>query len=519
MGMLVHEFISSAVQRFGTRPATVDNAGTLSYADLWDRARRLASYMQARGVAPGDRVVVLMNNRNEWIEVDIAASMVGATRGRLNARDSIREFTWVLNDLKPSLVVIAPEYGDVIDTIRDAEKDLDFEILELGPGGSYESGIVLNKVIAVDRLVTPGDPYLVFHTSGTTGRYKGAVYTHAAWLNVYRNILATVLDDMQPGDSLLHAGPVTHMSGILIGPALYRGARSVMMDRFSPKEFFRAVETHGVTHCILAPAVIAALINEPSAKDHDLSSLKRIYYAAAPIAPANLVKAIEIFGPILFQGYGGSEGGTIFNTVLHPDEHVDALANHPQRLASAGRAIPFFDVGLFGLDGEPVADGEVGEIWVRGDAMSCGYWNNPEATRASFEGGWFHTGDLAIRDSGGFIAITDRKADVVISGGFNVYPREVEDVIASHPQVLEVVVIGVPDDRWGEAVKACVRLREGGTLTLEEVRDHCVAAGLASYKKPTSLDVVDLIPKSAVGKILRSEVRAPYWKGMDRNVG
>jgi acyl-CoA synthetase (AMP-forming)/AMP-acid ligase II len=516
--MLVHDFMHRAVVRHGDRPALVDARGTLSYNELWQRSAQLAGGLQARGVRRGDRVVAVMNNRNEWVETDIAASMTGAVRGRLNARDGEREWTVTLQDLEPSIVVSGPEFTQTLQRIRAAGKVADFELLTLGEGESYED-LIGRSAPAEPAEVAEDDVYLVFHTSGTTGRYKGAVYLHRNWFNTYRNILALFMGGLDHTDALLHVGPLSHQSGILTGPALYQGTRSVMMEHFDPESFFEIVARERISRTILAPAIINMLANHPGAQKADLSSLKSIYYSGAPISPTVLRKAMEVFGPIFLQGYGSSEGGTVYNTILYPDEHVRALEHHPQRLASCGRPVPFFDVRVADDEGREVPAGEMGELQVRGDAVSIRYWNQPEATALAYQDGWFKMGDLAIRDAEGYITIVDRKNDMIVSGGLNVYPREVEDVIASHPAVLEVAVIGVPDEKWGEAVMACIAPVAGAQPTLADIQQHCREAGLAGYKKPLHLELVEEIPKTAVGKLFRRALREKHWAAQPRRVG
>ena len=518
MATLVHEFIDSAVRRFGDATALKDERGSLTYHQLWDRGSRLATVLCELGVEPGDRVVALMNNRNEWVEVDLAVSMIGGIRSRLNNRDGAREFAWVLNDTTPKVIITGPEFASVVEALVESGQAPASRVLRLGANGSYEELVGAAKPFE-PRQFGADEPYLIFHTSGTTGHYKGALYLHRNWVATYRNILATIMGDMGPDCSLLHVGPLSHQSGILLNPALYRGAPSVMMESFSPQAFFEAVEREQITHTILAPAIINALANHPTATEHDLSSLRCIYYSGSPIAPVVLRKAIEVFGPIFLQGYGSTEGGTIYNTIMFPDEHVAALQHHPDRLASCGRPSPFFDVRVADDQGREVPGGEMGELRVRGDAVSVKYWNQPEATAEMYVDGWFRMGDLATRDKDDFITIVDRKNDMIISGGLNVYPREVEDVISAHPAVNEVVVIGVPDEKWGEAVKACVSVRSGASLTLQELQAHCKDSGLANYKKPLSLDIVEEVPKTAVGKVFRRALREPYWVDRDRSVG
>ncbi len=518
MTHLVHEFVESAVRRFGDATALTDARGSLTYDELWDRSRRLATALKDLGVEPRDRVVALMNNRNEWVEVDNAVSMIGAVRSRLNNRDGAREFAFVLNDTTPKVVVTGPEFTSLIQGLVDSGKAPASRVVGLGDSGDYDQ-LVAGAAPAEPISASSDSPYLIFHTSGTTGHYKGALYLHRNWLATYRNILATIMGDMGTDCALLHVGPLSHQSGILTSPALYRGARSVMLEHFDPVAFFDIVEREQITHTILAPAIINALANQPDATTRDLSSLRCIYYSGSPIAPVVLRKAIEVFGPVFLQGYGSTEGGTIYNTIMFPDEHVAALAHHPDRLASCGRPSPFFDVCVADEQGNEVPVGQMGELRVRGDAVSVEYWNQKEATAQMYVDGWFRMGDLAVRDEDDFITIVDRKNDMIISGGLNVYPREVEDVISAHPSVNEVVVIGVPHEKWGEAVKACVSLRERASLTLEEVQAHCIESGLANYKKPLSLDVLDEVPKTAVGKVFRRALREPYWVGKERSVG
>ncbi|MEP7024157.1 MAG: AMP-binding protein [Actinomycetota bacterium] len=518
MPMLVHDFMRRAVIRHGDRPALVDARGTLSYNELWDRSARLAGGLQARGLQPGDRVVSVMNNRNEWVETDIAVSMSGAIRGRLNSRDGEREWTITLQDLLPKVVVSGPEAAPVLERIRATGQVGDFELLTLGAGESYEE--LIGRSAPVEPVpVGEDDIYLVFHTSGTTGRYKGAVYLHRNWFNTYRNILALIMGGLDHTDALLHVGPLSHQSGILTGPALFQGARSVMLEHFDPESFFDIVARERISCTILAPAIINMLASHPAAATADLSSLRTIFYSGSPISPTVLRKAMDVFGPIFLQGYGSTEGGTVYNTILYPDEHVLALKEHPDRLSSCGRAVPFFDVRIADEDGGEVPDGEMGEVWVRGDAVSVRYWNQPEATAAAYEDGWFKMGDLAVRDAEGYITIVDRKNDMIVSGGLNVYPREVEDAIASHPAVREVAVIGVPDEKWGEAVMACIAPVPGAAPELAEIQQHCREVGLASYKKPVRLELIDEVPKTPVGKLFRRALREKHWSTQARRVG
>ncbi|GAC1381445.1 MAG: long-chain fatty acid--CoA ligase [Marmoricola sp.] len=518
MAQFVHEIVGSAVQRFGDQVALRDAYGSVTYRQLWDRSQRLAGGLQHLGVVPGDGVVAIMHNRSEWSEVELAASMTGAVRSRLNSRDGAREWAAVLRDIAPKLIIAGPEFASTINGLIDTGEAPKATVLTLGDEGDYEDLLSAAHPLG-EVTMTPDSPAVIFHTSGTTGVYKGVLYLQRNVMAMYRNILSTILADMDADSVILHVGPLSHQSGLLLIPGMFRGAQSLIHPGFDPKAVLDAIERDKVTHLLVAPAVINALVSLPDIKDRDLSSLRTIYYSGAPIAPSLLRVAIDVFGAIFMQGYGSTEGGAMYNSIMYPNEHVEALKSNPQRLASAGRAALYFDIKVADDDGNEVPLGEMGELWVRGDAVSVGYWNNPEATAGAYVDGWFRTGDFAIRDELDYLTIVDRKNDMIVSGGLNVYPREVEDVVAAHPAVNEVAVIGVPHDRWGEAVKACVSLHEGHTLTIEELQQFCKEQDLASYKKPLTLDIVPEVPKTAVGKLFRRALREPYWEGHERQVG
>lgn len=504
--MFSHDLVRAAVRRFGLRPALVDRDRTLTFGQLWERIERLAFALIERGVVPGSRVVASMPNRAEWLEVEVACSLVGGIRGRLNWRDSTREWAATLDDLRPTVVVVAPAIADEIAAIRDSG-DLGFHLLVVGEGGTYEVALADARPRDLPRL-DPDWPAIASHTSGTTGRMKAAVYTHRAAFARHRNCLALVLENAGPDSAILHVGPVTHMSGLLIVPGLFRGARSVLLDRFTPEAFCEAVERERISHVLAAPTIIAAVTSYLEERPRDLSSLVRVMYGSSPIAPAHLRRAMQAFGGSVFmQGYGSSEGGGLFNTVLYPEDHVAALGGEEGLLTSCGRPTPFFDVRVTGEDGQEVAEEAVGELWVRGDAVSSCYWNRPELSAVTYVAGWFRTGDLGWRDARGYVTLVDRKHDMIISGGLNIYPNEVEAILVGHPSVAEVAVIGVPDARWGEMVKACVMLRPGRTVSLEELQDFCRDQGLAHYKKPLALEVLPDLPRTAVGKISRRLLR------------
>jgi len=314
---------------------------------------------------------------------------------------------------------------------------------------------------------------------------------------------------------LLHVGPMSHASGGFAYPFLYRGGKQVVYAGFDPIEMLDAIPAQGITTLLLVPTMIYALLEILGQHPVDTSSIRTILYGGSPMAPGKLEQALEVFGPVFQQTYGLTEalGG---DTFLHKHEHVPASP----RLASAGRTSFGVELEIFDDEGKAVPAGEVGEIVQRGPHVMAGYWNRAEeSAEVLTDDGWFHTSDMGYLDDDGYLFIVDRKADMIVSGGFNVYPREVEDAVMAHPKVAEAVVVAVPDEKWGESVKAVVRLLDAEAATTDELDEWC-RARLSAYKIPRSYDfVTDELPKNPNGKPLRRLVREPYWKAHDRRVG
>jgi acyl-CoA synthetase (AMP-forming)/AMP-acid ligase II len=369
-----------------------------------------------------------------------------------------------------------------------------------------------------DVDLSPDDLYGLFYTSGTTGVLKAAMITYRNWITSARQ---RVMDSgLTPGYDVVtgYIAPVTHAAGLLVLPTLIRGGVNVLLRTFDPELLFQTIQNEKISVIVLIPVMINLILTHPALKKYDLSSLRHIYYGAAPMAPDRIQKALEAFGPILRQQYGQTES-TGVGSLLSAEDHVTrGDPRRVERLASAGR--PEFECEIRVVDesGTDVATGEVGEIVMRGDNVMAGYWKAPDLTAATLVDGWLHTRDMGRFDEDGYLYLVDRKSDMVISGGFNIYPNEVENVLVSHPAVFEAAVIGVPDEVWGEAVKAVVVLRPGATATEEELIEHC-RERLASYKKPKSVEFVHELPKTATGKVLRRLVREPYWVGQKRRVG
>jgi acyl-CoA synthetase (AMP-forming)/AMP-acid ligase II len=358
----------------------------------------------------------------------------------------------------------------------------------------------------------------LMYTSGTTGAPKGATITHHNWVSMIRNLMAE-LPIIYDTDLVLHAAPMSHLSGS-IGTAYFaKGAAQTFLTRFDPRQALKTVEESGVTVVPSVPTMLNALTSACESESFNVSTLRAIPYGGSAIAPQSLARAFDVFGEVLVQVYGLSEA-LVPLAALSPAAHrYEKGQPPPVQLGSAGRVSPFVELRIVGEDGSELPQGEAGEVTVRGDTVMAGYWKRPDLTAEMIDGeGWARTGDVGFVDDGGFLHIVDRKKDVIVSGGFNVYPAEVERVIAGLEEVSEVVVIGAPNERWGEAVKAVVVIRPGFELDADRVIDVC-RRNLASYKKPVEVKFVEHLPKGNTGKILRRELRDQQWSGKERRVG
>jgi acyl-CoA synthetase (AMP-forming)/AMP-acid ligase II len=378
------------------------------------------------------------------------------------------------------------------------------DVSELPAGGG------LDDVIDV----ASDDPAWLFYTSGTTGRPKGAVLTHSNLTSMVMNCLAD-LYSFQPEDVVLHSAPMTHGSGLYLLPSIARGASNLIQPgTFEPGILFESIARRGVTVIpFLAPTQIVAMIEHPDAETADLSSVRCVIYGGGPMYVRHIRKALALWGPIWVQLYGQGES-PMTGTYLRREDHLGSGSDQERRLRSIG--IPRTDIELRIVDqgGRALEQGQVGELVLRGGTVMRGYWDDPEATAETLRGDWLHTGDLGYQDESGYVHLVDRLKDMIVSGGNNIYAREVEDVILTHPAVVEVAVVGVPDDYWGEAVHAFVVGREGEPLSDSDIVEHC-RLSLASYKKPKSVSFVSHLPKNAYGKVLKGELRGAVKPGSD----
>lgn len=474
------------------------NDEPITFAEVEERSNRIASALLNRGLAKGDRVAILLHNCPEYVCTDVALIKAGLVRVPINPRLAPPEIDYIVRNCGAAALIHDDNMAPAAPAAHHIARS------DLLTGGSPDP---------VSVATTDDDPYMILYTSGTTGRPKGAVTNlRSRWVTLF-HVFANE-GFISRDDVMLHLASLGHGSGTKVLPFFLKGAANLLMPKFSPAEFCRQVERHRVSHSWMVPTTISMLLDFPERTEYDLSSLRSIVYAGAPMPAERLREALRAFGPIFVQVYGLSEAPQP-DLVLPKEDHTP----DSPRLASAGRPALGVEVRVVRPDGSEVRPGseEVGEILLRGEHVMTGYWEAPEATAEVLREGWFHTGDLARVDADGYVYLVDRSKDLIISGGYNVYPREVEEALYAHPAVRECAVIGVPDERWGEAVTAYVSLRPGAAATAEELIAHCGRL-LAGYKKPKSVDFLHDLPKSATGKILKKVLREPYWQGHARRV-
>ncbi len=516
-------YLARSARFWPERPAVLFRDGGLTYRELESRSNRLAHALKALGLQRGDRVAVVSPNRPEIVELECALYKAGLVKVALNSRLAPQELADALANAEPAACLAGPEHRAMVDEARAGVPSLRHRIA-FDPDGRGEAGWLPYEELLAQAPDThwheemrPEDLAVLHYTSGSTGKLKAAMQTVGNRMASLRKVSMGRMH-AGPGDVLLLCGPITHASGMFIQPMLFQGATILLLEGFRPADYLAAIEKHRVTMAFLVPAMIHALLAEPSLRGRDLSSLRLMSYGAAPMSPARIREAWAAFGPVLAQGYGAGEttGGVVGLSIA---DHARAIeGGRPELLSACGRPLCESDVQVLDDEGNPVAGDAIGEICVRGPDVFAGYWRAPEQTQAALDAdGWLRTGDLARVDDEGYIYIVDRKKEMLVSGGFNIYPSEIESVLAQHPAIYEVCVVGVPDDHWGETVKAVVVLREGAKVDGGEIMDFC-RGRLADFKRPRSVDFVPQLPKNGNGKLSRKDVREHYWRGRERRV-
>ncbi|WP_077213219.1 long-chain-fatty-acid--CoA ligase [Bacillus dakarensis] len=511
--------IRRAVQRFSDELAVVSGEVRLTFAQFDDRLNRLQNALLSLGVKKGDRVGVLLHNSLQGMECNFAFAKAGFVLVPLNARLSGNEHAYMLNHSEANTVIFGEEFTDII---KDIKPQLPIVKNYIRVGGGTEDfrdyEFLLNSQSNIDPMIQINEEDLssIRYTSGTTGLPKGVMVTEK---NHVASAINQILDSTRPekDDVVIHVGPITHASGALMLPHFMKGAVNVILPEFDPKLLLETIQTEKGTTLMMVPTMILFLINYPKLHEYDLSSLKTILYGAAPMPVEHLKQAQKKLGNIFAQGYGLTEAGAQCVLLSKEDHKIDGNEKEVGRLSSAGRELTLIQIKILDNEGNELPQGKVGEITVKGNHVMKGYWKNPLATEERLQDGWLRTGDMGFMDEDRYLFIVDRKHDMIISGGFNIYPREVEEALHAHNAIFQSAVIGVPDDEWGEAVKAFVVLKDGHEATESEIIEF-VKSKIASYKKPKSIEFVESIPVNPYGKVMRRELREPFWRERTRNI-
>ncbi|MGH1493331.1 MAG: class I adenylate-forming enzyme family protein [Acidimicrobiales bacterium] len=487
-------------------------ARRLTYGEAWSRGLRLANALGELGLTPGDRIGVLEDNTLESVDFfcgTAAANLVRVPLYPRNGRDAHRH---MLDHTDCRALVVSQSHAAAVDGIENEVESLEHVIVR---GDDYEQWLAGFPDDDPDPAVDQDDWFIIRHTGGTTGRSKGVGYTHKTWLDAGRDWFYN-FPPVELGDVCQHAGPISHGSGYLFTPMWLSGGVNLLVPKFDVDEVIEVMESERVAYGFLVPAMLNAVVRHPTATERDWSHLKCIQIGGAPIADDTALLANEVLGPCLYQGYGQTEAVPI--TMMGPAEWFSQVeGSNPLR--SAGRPLPFGDIEVVDPDTSvALSIGEEGEIAIRCDGQMSGFWENPEATAERMRDGWVLTGDIGKIDENGYLYVLDRKDDMIISGGFNIWPAELENTLTDHPDVIEAAVFGVPSERWGESPFAVVMVAQGATVTEEELIKLC-GDRLGSYKRPAGVELTtEELPKSPVGKLARKVLREPHWEGHDRRV-
>jgi acyl-CoA synthetase (AMP-forming)/AMP-acid ligase II len=475
--MQIGALIRRAALQFKDTPCLVENSREVSFAEFDRLTDRFGNALLEAGLLPGDRVGVLLPNGIDCLVAYYALAKAGLVRVSLNTRETESDHRYKLHDSGSRAVVHGGTWGDL-----GVERAIDPDAMK---------GLILrapSTPCAIDRALDA--PLRLGYTGGTTGRPKAVTLTTRGELCELAAFLTDLVPDLATADTFLHAAPIAHASGAFFLPALVRGVRSVVMSKFEPGAFLELAASTRASHAFLVPTMLAMILEEPALAATDLR-FRRITYGASPISPDVLRRAELRFGRIFAQTYGQAESPMVI-TYLKPEDH--------DRSGSCGRPYTCVEVAIADDEDHFLSPGQIGEIVCRGPQTMAYYWNRPEATAEVFRGGWLHTGDVGRMDEDGFFYVLDRKNDMLISGGYNVYPREVEDVLMSFDGIVEAAVVGLPDEKWGDRIHAVISGR--GDLDADAIL-HYVARRLANYKRPKSLEIWPELPKSGANKILR----------------
>jgi fatty-acyl-CoA synthase len=524
--MLLHS-AGALVERCGTaygpQTAVVYGDRRITYTEQLARIRQTGRALLDLGLTRGDRVAILMSDRPELLDAFYGAQWAGLSVVPLNAKMAVEDHAYILGNSGARVVVHDASKADQVAKARSqTESELFVEhVLSVDADAVLDGGQELAALAQLQQDgaglpdVTPDDRIGIFYTGGTTGRPKGVEHTHRSFVSAWISELLEL--GLGERDVFAHVAPLTHAGGVFVLPVWMRGGTNVILGGFNPDQFVEAVTKEKITSSMMVPTMLYVLLDQLKNGKQGLESLSTVIYGASPMGKERLLQALDIFGPIFSQLYGQTEAPNQL-CVLRKSDHAEAIeTGNLEPLSSCGRPVAIADVRLFDDDMNEVGHGESGEIVARGPHLMKGYWNLPEQTASTIRDGWLCTGDVAKEDDRGYLYIVDRKKDMIISGGFNVYPKEVESTLFGHPAVKDVAVIGVPDEKWGESVKAVV-VRDPDVQVDEAELIAYVRNRKGPVMTPKTVDFVDAIPLTAVGKHDKPALRAQHWGGRDRGV-
>jgi long-chain acyl-CoA synthetase len=520
--MLLHEVLDHAVKLFPNKTALIDGETTYTYAQTGERIHRLAAGLLGLGLKPGDHIAILANNSHRYFETYFVCSVAGMPLAPLNIRLAAHELEFILNDGEIKALFLGPEYVALYEQFKDKTPGIKHVITldaDVAGGVAYEDLVRSNEPLqGVARQWQESDMLNLCYTGGTTGLPKGVMLSQRAVVSNAQHAIMTF--GFREDDIWLHVAPMFHLADAWAVYAFaMTGGTHIFNGAFNPQLCLETIEKYRVTKTILVPTMINFLVNFPGLGNYDTSSLDLVLYGASPMPVDRLIAAKNALGDKLCQAYGMTETSPLL-TAMHLEwTFYDGDETKVKRLASCGREISGVTVRVVDqTTGKDVKPGQVGEIIASGPNVMNGYWKRPKETADVLKDGFMHTGDLATIDEENFIFIVDRAKDMIVSGGENVYCAEVENALYDHPDVLEAAVIGIPDERWGEAVLAIVVPKENTDPSEGELIEHCRGL-IAGYKCPKNVVFQkDPLPKSGPGKILKTELRKPYWEGKTRQV-
>ncbi|MDP6606692.1 MAG: long-chain-fatty-acid--CoA ligase [Dehalococcoidia bacterium] len=518
--MRLHDYLQYQAGQHPDSEFALDSQRSLTYAEGAAEAHQVANALVAAGLEIGERIALLSKNSVEYATFYYGASEAGVAPVPLNYRLAPAEWAYIINDSGARALITSPEFAEAIDGLKAELTSVErYFVIGEGPDGwdDYRAWVAAQPAEQCGRTIEESNDAYQMYTSGTTGHPKGAVVQQRA---ICSNVEQCVVGALafEAGERALVVAPMYHAAGaILCFSAVSGGASLLIHEDFNPPEVVRAMDEDNVAIVLLVPAMIqACLVFVPDAADRAYSDLRMVVYGASPIAADTLKQAMTTFKCSFGQGYGMTEMSAVIS-LLSASDHEHAVTDRPELLLSAGRAVLGAEVRIVDEDDLELPNGEVGEMIARGPQMMSGYWNLADETAAALKGGWMHTGDAGRLDDDGYIYIQDRVKDMIVSGGENVYPATVEAALFGHPAIADVAVIGIPDEQWGETVKAIVVLREGETATDEELMEFCNEK-LGGFERPRSVDFIAEIPRNASGKVLKRELREPFWVGHERRV-